>query len=890
MWAMPQHRRTRFLPYGIGPTLAVVAVGLEVVAEMIARSLSTSKAESSDTSPAKPTMPSSTASYAWFIGLVLLILLIVLISAMHYFTDKLRERREARHQEAEEVHSPGAYAGASAHALLRESRVRLLERLCLHYERCAERDFGGRAPVAVRLRPEGGRVQPHLGLAEYEDEFPGRRGRDTHDAVLPRSHLRQLFEQAGGHMLLLGPPGAGKSWLLQELAKELAPFSANTEQPLPLVFHLGAWATTRRPIAEWLVEQMSVVYGEPRTLAELWIAERKIIPLLDGLDEVPNEHRATCVTAINHFQRTYRPEALVVSSRAVEYRELGVRLTLGAAVRVMPLSRNEIEAYLLCMAARSASAGSRSVAADALTRLEHEPQLYHVLRTPHVLAILLDACACARDGPVSLNVKTLWESLCTAFMRHALLHPRRGLSAHVTYEWNRVQVWLGWLASRPRTATRHDGKDRAGDACSKVIRFDPDHIPREWLSNVQSEEPVPCSRWAHMPSRWAFIGVLVGLLIGLLVFMWPTASPFGLAFGLAVGIAVGRSMEMNIELARVMTWAWWRAMVGLLLGVLLGPMPTLCIWLVFGLFVLILYWRVARSDGGFVSTSDEFASELSRRGTAALALIMVPVLLTLLVVGFMWPDNISKLVTGQFLFQSTAKVPLLVQLLLRVISGLSLAILAGLLPDHVSDRDPTGASGPAWLSRMQAWLWQGAWRPWTASPAPTRQRIWQSIFNTGVAAALMMLLGGFFGVSTCQANASHVCVPFAGGLTQSLYVLFLMGLGLGITLPIFGAPEVAQQVWRRVCAWHVGYAPLFYRHFLEFAADHDLLQRDRGGYRFACRELQAYLGDTFDSAGTSHRAGEPDRESQHAVDPREAAYSRRRADMRHAHRQVSSRW
>ena len=103
-----------------------------------------------------------------------------------------------------------------------------------------------------------------------------------------------------------GRPGSGKTTLLLELARDLLDRAAHDPaHPIPVVFPLSTWAESRRPLAEWLVDELNLRYDVPRKIGQEWVASDQVLPLLDGLDEVKPEHRAACVEAINAFRKSH---------------------------------------------------------------------------------------------------------------------------------------------------------------------------------------------------------------------------------------------------------------------------------------------------------------------------------------------------------------------------------------------------------------------------------------------------------------------------------------------------------------------------------------------------------------------------------------------------------
>jgi hypothetical protein len=67
-----------------------------------------------------------------------------------------------------------------------------------------------------------------------------------------------VFEQMGGALLILGAPGAGKTTLLLELTRDLIDRAEQDgEHPIAVVFNLSSWAEKRRPLKDWLVEELN---------------------------------------------------------------------------------------------------------------------------------------------------------------------------------------------------------------------------------------------------------------------------------------------------------------------------------------------------------------------------------------------------------------------------------------------------------------------------------------------------------------------------------------------------------------------------------------------------------------------------------------------------------
>src|SRR5262249_32089684 len=87
------------------------------------------------------------------------------------------------------------------------------------------------------------------------------------------------------------------------------------------------------------------------TQAGALLASGLILPILDGLDEIPQEVRGPAISRINDALRP--GEHVVVTCRSQDYRDAitphgGVDVTLGAAaaVRLCPLGADAVRSYL----------------------------------------------------------------------------------------------------------------------------------------------------------------------------------------------------------------------------------------------------------------------------------------------------------------------------------------------------------------------------------------------------------------------------------------------------------------------------------------------------------------------------------------------------------------
>jgi len=255
------------------------------------------------------------------------------------------------------------------------------------------------------------------------------------------SSLGALFEDVNQSLLLLGEPGSGKTTCLLILARELLERRATDPRaPVPIVFNLSLWRPAAGAFMKWLAEELQLRYGIPKAIGQRWLSERRLLPLLDGLDEVATGHRAACVQAVNDWLVQGDVPGVVVCCRTNDY--LGLpRLKLLGALQIQPLDRQQIDAYL------AAAGPALSSLRDTLGR---DAVLSEMAQSPLLLTLMR---ATARGAP-SIALPAGGDSgrgrLFDAFID--LMFARRG-GAHPPFGRAPMLGWLCWLAQRLQYAS-----------------------------------------------------------------------------------------------------------------------------------------------------------------------------------------------------------------------------------------------------------------------------------------------------------------------------------------------------------------------------------------------------------------------------------------------------
>ncbi len=249
----------------------------------------------------------------------------------------------------------------------------------------------------------------------------------------------QVYEDAHQRLLILGEPGSGKSTLLYLLAQHLLALTeTNQAAPLPIIFALSSWAQHRAPLEEWMVEQLVQIYKVPQGVAQQWVQDQQIIPLLDGLDEMEAGARPLCVAAINRYHLEH-PHPLVVCSRSSEYEVASHAepLVLQRAVVVQPLSSIQVATTLL--------RGGEQLA-DLYSAYQTNPALQELATTPLLLNLLILTYQGTSIHELSTTQETLQQQVIERYVQRMV--DRKGDPAR--YPLGVTIPWLAVLARQMR--------------------------------------------------------------------------------------------------------------------------------------------------------------------------------------------------------------------------------------------------------------------------------------------------------------------------------------------------------------------------------------------------------------------------------------------------------
>lgn len=225
------------------------------------------------------------------------------------------------------------------------------------------------------------------------------------DLAATEGGILQLLDRVpSGRLVVLGGAGSGKTVVLVRLTLDLLARRRTTGRgPVPALLSLASWNPAAEDLRTWFLGQLAISHpglsarvpgaGADMSLGQALLARHLVMPVLDGLDEIPQSVRGRALDRLN--EGLHSGDQLVVAARTDDYRRavhptgaLSVKLRAAAGVTLGDPSPEAVRRYL------EREAGGPSAAADrwapVLARLGDASPVGRALHTPLAVAMASD--------------------------------------------------------------------------------------------------------------------------------------------------------------------------------------------------------------------------------------------------------------------------------------------------------------------------------------------------------------------------------------------------------------------------------------------------------------------------------------------------------------------
>lgn len=400
---------------------------------------------------------------------------------------------------------------------------------------------------------------------------------------------RRWRELTEPRLVVLGEPGAGKTSLVITLVAALAREHV-AGMPVPVLLNLAAWRTDS--LQDWMDAEIARQYQLPSKAVRSLFAHGWLLPVLDGLDEVPVERGPMALEALSRWAGTDR--ACVVTCRTTEFEQavekLGERLNFAAVVEMVPISPADVATYLTT---NSSSSERWRPVIDHVTARPDSP-LARSLTTPLMAYLTRTAYREPSTDPAHLvtlgSSRAIEAHLFNSYLP-AVYGPRPWATAGPRYTARQAHRWLTTIATLSRYVAFQRGTPTSGRAVfgrlavslllsALGVKFLMGFSAADTLgviglvviSFTLASALVGRISWGAM--RWAHLGIFVVVMV---LWSWWQLIGWAAVTILVYVVPVSRRGDtLVVVVALLMLWGGllieddgWRLVVGVLLTITL---------------------------------------------------------------------------------------------------------------------------------------------------------------------------------------------------------------------------------------------------------------------------------------------------------------------------------
>jgi hypothetical protein len=499
-------------------------------------------------------------------------------------------------------------------------------------------------------------------------------------------------------LVVLGEPGAGKTVLAMLLTLDLLA-RRRPDDPVPVLLSVSSWNPTTEHLHAWIARRLdqdypalgnAAAYG-PAAAQQLVLAGH-VLPILDGLDELPAALRGT---AINRLDRARAGRPLVLTCRSQEYQEAvttsGELLATAAVVELQPVTVGEVTSFV-----QAAIPSTDTRWEQVFSELHDRPNgaLAAALSSPLMVALARAVytapthdpgtlVAIARAGDQAAVEHHLLDSFIPAVYTDPPAAPGQP-TATGRRRWDPAAArrYLAFLAGHLQ---QHNSREFAWWELALAV-------PRRVIGLVT----------AFLVGLLGWLlgqlvgGLWVGLVSGLVGGLW-----FGLvAWGLAAATPAPKRLRLRGRLAELLRQLPSGLVPGLVRGLVGGLVPALVVGLLFGLGYGLVVWLLVGFVNGLVGPVLDWLRVPADDALAATPRSVFHSDRAVVVAAGLVVGLISGLVSG-----------LVVGLAAGTVVGIAFGLVGGLVGGLAFGLLFVGA-GWGWFAIARTWLALGGRLPW----------------------------------------------------------------------------------------------------------------------------------------------------------------------------------
>lgn len=302
-----------------------------------------------------------------------------------------------------------------------------------------------------------------------------------------KGEIQSIFDHHNGRLLIIGAAGAGKTTLLLQLAISLL---KREKEVIPIIVNIATWQPRFNSVNEWFLELLPQM-GFSKGLVKLLLEKNSILPLFDGLDELPQEQHKSCLGAIGNYGSANK-QRYVICCRTVEYSQT-VDAPVYCQIEIKPLTLAQIETQLKVKGTPEAN--------GMLDALQKDKYLREVLTVPFYLntvqLLFSTMKAWEEFGFKATSIEGRQQEIIEVFTTNAICSLEK-------YNSSDAKLWLSFLANRMNI--------------KGLVVFELIDLQYDWWKWEKKELFLPntLSFFTKYPTMLLPIFLFIGLFIGLL--------------------------------------------------------------------------------------------------------------------------------------------------------------------------------------------------------------------------------------------------------------------------------------------------------------------------------------------------------------------------------------